>query len=1071
LHFCWKKVWIRLSITNSASLLFTVEDIVGGEVNMANFDISEQQKKLEVLMQQRRERVEKWRQEQSKSKQGEDIESKEESPTETSVEGAENNGTASLQADHKKKWSLEDEFDDDEEEEPSDVPMEEKDDIDDKDFKLPTRSKPTEEPKKPILSFSSGVMQAFGDDDDADDQLIAKKRLRPMDSKESEKPESDSVSKEEEEEDGGDDVDPLDAFMVGIQEQVKKLRGNVVKRHEKIVNNNKVSLVVGVAKKSVSSSQAVAKKKGELLEQNQDGLEYSSEEEGAGADDIQTINQNLQLAKQKKPTTISKEDITFVPFRKDFYIEVPELARMTSDEVEECRSELEGIKVKGKGCPKPIKTWAHAGVSKKILEALKKFGYEKPTPIQAQAVPAIMCGRDLIGIAKTGSGKTLAFLLPMFRHVLDQPPLRPGDGPICIIMTPTRELATQIAAESRKFGRLVGVRVVAVYGGTPISEQISELKPGAEVVVCTPGRMIDMLAANSGRVTNTRRCTYIVLDEADRMFDMGFEPQVMRIIDGVRPDRQTVLFSATFPRIMEALARRILNKPVEVSVGGRSVVCKDIEQNVIVVEEDDKFLKLLELLGRYLSSNGDQVQKSAIVFVDKQENADFLLKELMHASYTCLALHGGIDQTDRDSTIADFKANKVSVLVATSVAARGLDVKHCTLVVNYDCPNHYEDYVHRCGRTGRAGAKGNAWTFVTPDQGRYAADINKALELSGYQPDARLTQLFDSYKSRQEALGKTVKSGGGGGFSGKGFKFDETEAQQVNERRKFQKVALGLQDSDDEDPDADLNKEIENMLAPKKCKTAAPTTLVKSAQGQVSNTALGAALANLNKAVAAAGNGTDNGSNSGGGVSGGPSIGEKLAMAKLLASKINSGLGVKSGAAGGAGGAGGNNVIPSMTNMVPDPLPNAAALNAKSLAEQRAERLHAKLNYVPKEDDDDEDETGESDEKQSAFQRFEQELEINDFPQQARWRVTSKEAIAQIAEYSEAGITVRGTYIPPGGRLNAENGERKLYLAIESTSELAVARAKTEIVRLIREELIKLQTSGVPNSKGRYKVL
>lgn len=208
-----------------------------------------------------------------------------------------------------------------------------------------------------------------------------------------------------------------------------------------------------------------------------------------------------------------------------------------------------------------------------------------------------MSGRDLIGIAKTGSGKTLAFLLPMFRHIMDQPALESGDGPIAIIMTPTRELATQIYAESRKFAKPLGLRVVAVYGGTPISEQIGDLKPGAEIVVCTPGRMIDMLAANSGRVTNLRRCTYVVLDEADRMFDMGFEPQVNRIIDGIRPDRQTVMFSATFPRIMEALARRILDKPIEVQVGGRSVVCKDVEQQVVIINDDDKFLKLLEILG------------------------------------------------------------------------------------------------------------------------------------------------------------------------------------------------------------------------------------------------------------------------------------------------------------------------------------------------------------------------------------------------------------------------------------------------------------------------------------------
>jgi ATP-dependent RNA helicase DDX46/PRP5 len=265
----------------------------------------------------------------------------------------------------------------------------------------------------------------------------------------------------------------------------------------------------------------------------------------------------------------------------------------------------------------------------------------------------------------------------MLRHLAAQPELEEGDGPLAIIMTPTRELCLQIGKEIKKLQRAVrGMRSVCVYGGTGISEQIAELKRGAEVIVCTPGRMIDMLAANSGRVTNTRRVTFIVLDEADRMFDMGFEPQVMRIIDNCRPDKQMVMFSATFPRQMEALARRILIKPVEVIVGGRSVVCKDIDQTALIVEDELKFLKLLEILGRHIDESS-----SGIVFVDKQEHADSLLKDLMNASYTsCASLHGGIDQYDRDSTITSFKSGKLRILIATSVAARGLDVKELKLV-------------------------------------------------------------------------------------------------------------------------------------------------------------------------------------------------------------------------------------------------------------------------------------------------------------------------------------------------------------------------------------------------------
>merc|ERR1712218_134445 len=289
----------------------------------------------------------------------------------------------------------------------------------------------------------------------------------------------------------------------------------------------------------------------------------------------------------------------------------------------------------------------------------------------------------------------------------------------------------------------------------------------------------------------------------------GFEPQVMRVMDNCRPDRQTVMFSATFPRLMEGLARRILLRPVEVQVGGRSVVSNEIEQHVEVIEEDNKFLKLLEVLGRYIDMG------SVIIFVDKQEHADGLLKDLMNASYTsCSSLHGGIDQYDRDSTITDFKNGKVKILVATSVCARGLDVQNLILVVNYDCPNHYEDYVHRVGRTGRAGNKGYAWTLITPEQDWYSGDIIKALELSESLVTQELRDLFSKYKERMEAEGKKVKTGGG--FGGTGFKFDEIEAQYTSEKKKYQKAALGLQDSDDEDVEEEIDAQIEQLLSAKR---------------------------------------------------------------------------------------------------------------------------------------------------------------------------------------------------------------------------------------------------------------
>uniref|UniRef100_A0A3B4YF97 Probable ATP-dependent RNA helicase DDX46 n=1 Tax=Seriola lalandi dorsalis TaxID=1841481 RepID=A0A3B4YF97_SERLL len=801
-----------------------------------------------------------------------------------------------------------------------------------------------------------------------------------------------------------DDVDPLDAYMEEVKQEVKKFNMGAMKGNDK-KGAMTVTKVVTVVK--TKKGPHTHKKKGELMENDQDAMEYSSEEEEV---DLQTALTGFQTKQRKILEPVDHGKIQYESYRKNFYVEVPELAKMTTEEVNAYRLDLEGIIVKGKGCPKPIKTWVQCGVSMKILNALKKHSYEKPTPIQAQAIPAIMSGRDLIGIAKTGSGKTIAFLLPMFRHIMDQRPLEESEGPISVIMTPTRELALQITKECKKFSKPLGLRVVCVYGGTGISEQIAELKRGAEIIVCTPGRMIDMLGANSGRVTNLRRVTYVVLDEADRMFDMGFEPQVMRIVDNVRPDRQTVMFSATFPRAMEALARRILAKPIEVQVGGRSVVCSDVEQHVLVIDEDKKFLKLLEILGHY------QEKGSVIIFVDKQEHADGLLKDLMKASYPCMSLHGGIDQYDRDSIINDFKNGACRLMVATSVAARGLDVKQLILVVNYSCPNHYEDYVHRAGRTGRAGNKGYAYTFITEDQVRYAGDIIKALELSGSPVPPELEQLWASFKDQQKAEGKTIKSSSG--FSGKGFKFDETEHALANERKKLQKAALGLQDSDDEDGALDIEEQIESMFNSKK--------RVKDLS------APGAAT--------------------------GPAGAVKLEMAKRLALKINAQKNL---------GAEAQDVMQQATNAIlRGGTIMTPSVSAKTIAEQLAEKINAKLNYTPVEKLEEERQAAEQAE---TVKRYEEELEINDFPQTARWKVTSKEALQRIGEYSEAAITIRGTYFPPGKE--PKEGERKIYLAIESANELAVQKAKTEITRLIKEELIRLQNSYQPTSKGRYKVL
>ncbi len=350
-----------------------------------------------------------------------------------------------------------------------------------------------------------------------------------------------------------------------------------------------------------------------------------------------------------------KGKIEYPKFRKNLYIEAKALHELSPEAVQEIRDDLE-IKVAPiKGTPVPIDNWDQSGLSDRILgnsstyvlnstkphpysysliELLRRYNLLTPFAIQKQALPAIMCGRDIIGIAKTGSGKTLAFLLPIFRHVLDQPPLQPHDGPIALIMAPARELAFQIFTEAKKYTKILGLRVACIYGGAGVAEQIADLKRGAEIVVCTPGRMIDILCMQAGKMISLKRVTIVVMDEADRMFDMGFEPQIKMIMQNIRPDRQTVLFSATFPTTIESIAKSMLKYPIQITVGdGQGRVNKDITQIIEVHDENDKFLRLLQLLGLYYEAG------NILIFVDKQEKCDQLFQELLKSGNSYSLTH------------------------------------------------------------------------------------------------------------------------------------------------------------------------------------------------------------------------------------------------------------------------------------------------------------------------------------------------------------------------------------------------------------------------------------------------
>ena len=540
-----------------------------------------------------------------------------------------------------------------------------------------------------------------------------------------------------------------------------------------------VQQISGDATAGISSSSG--SKVGRMYGDDDD----ADEEEGVTEKQKSALELLEEAKRGKELRPVDHSKIEYAPFRKNLYIVPKALSKLSEQEVQDKRDDLQ-VKIRPKkGVPAPVDTWEQCGLSERILQIIQKYDLKAPFAIQKQAIPTIMCGRDIIGVAKTGSGKTLAFLLPMLRHIQDQSPLRDGEGPIGLVMAPARELAFQIYNEAKKFTRQLGLRVACIYGGAGVAEQIADLKRGADIVVCTPGRMIDILCMQAGKLISLARVTMVVMDEADRMFDMGFEPQIKMIIQNIRPDRQTVLFSATFPKQIEGLAKSVLKFPVEILVGERSSVNKDITQLVEIHDEQDKFLRLLQLLGLWYDKG------SVLIFVDKQEKCDQLYQELTRCGYPCLSLHGGKDQLDRDHTLHEFKSLVKTVMIATSVAGRGLDVPEIALVINYNCPNHLEDYVHRVGRTGRAGRKGTAYTFLCEKDEQYSPLMIRALERADVTPPPELVEMARVYKEKVDR--GEAKNVTGGIRSGKGFTFDADEMNEAQRMASMQRRQYDLE--------------------------------------------------------------------------------------------------------------------------------------------------------------------------------------------------------------------------------------------------------------------------------------
>jgi ATP-dependent RNA helicase RhlE len=397
-------------------------------------------------------------------------------------------------------------------------------------------------------------------------------------------------------------------------------------------------------------------------------------------------------------------------------------------------------------------TFEKLGLSDELLRALRDTGYTSPTPIQAQAIPAILDGRDVMGAAQTGTGKTAGFTLPLLQLLGNKPPVK-SNRARALVLTPTRELAAQVEESVTTYGKHLSLRSTVVFGGVKINPQMMKLRRGVDVLVATPGRLLDLYQQKAIRFDDIE---VLVLDEADRMLDMGFIHDIKRIMALLPKKRQNLMFSATFSKEIRLLAKGITNNPVEIDVAPRNSAVEIISQKVHPVDKSRK----AELLS-HLIRTGNWYQ--VLVFSRTKHGADKLVRRLSRDEINAAAIHGNKSQPQRTKALAGFKQNKIQVLVATDIAARGIDIDQLSHVINVDLPNVPEDYVHRIGRTGRAGASGIAISLVSADEAKQLQDIERLIkrkiereEIEGFEPAHVVPESIKNKSTNKPAQAKNT---------------------------------------------------------------------------------------------------------------------------------------------------------------------------------------------------------------------------------------------------------------------------------------------------------------------------
>ncbi|TYJ39521.1 hypothetical protein E1A91_A04G075200v1 [Gossypium mustelinum] len=440
------------------------------------------------------------------------------------------------------------------------------------------------------------------------------------------------------------------------------------------------------------------------------------------------------------------------------------------------------VETSGENVPPPVNTFAEIDLGDLLNQNIRRCKYVRPTPIQRHAIPIALAGRDLMACAQTGSGKTAAFCFPIISGIMrEQYVQRPRVArtvyPLALILSPTRELSCQIHDEAKKFSYQTGVKVVVAYGGAPINQQLRELERGVDILVATPGRLVDLLERARLSLQMIR---YLALDEADRMLDMGFEPQIRKIVEQMdmpnRGVRQTMLFSATFPREIQRLASDFLSNYIFLAVGRVGSSTDLIVQRVEFVHESDKRSHLMDLLHAQRENGAHGKQALTLVFVETKKGADSLEHWLCINGFPATTIHGDRTQQERELALRSFKTGKTPILVATDVAARGLDIPHVAHVINFDLPNDIDDYVHRIGRTGRAGKSGLATAFFNEGNLSLARPLAELMQEASQEVPAWLTR----YASRAPYGGSKGRRSGGGRFGGRDFRRESSFGKNLD---------------------------------------------------------------------------------------------------------------------------------------------------------------------------------------------------------------------------------------------------------------------------------------------------